>query len=294
VEQQRFSRRQVERSFRKFNNIVDDLFQATFETWGDTFTHLVTHCEQDPVMRVVIEPLRSNKNVDASTWYDDALASGCGMLGSCRYELPYDDDDKTALLYQVFVLFNNENMNINHFCIEFYGSTDPQDSVDKFNRELVRKFTREVSCRLEEIMEDIGDQQEVSREAMLVFHHHDYSTNIHGNIQGSNVATGGATISDSTASYTDNEELAAALKSLRPLIQDISEGQRETVDTALQLLVRATHDSSVSKEEVAEATRTIAASSPSVTARLREIAGKIGISLVSSSIFQGIKMALGL
>jgi hypothetical protein len=98
VERERFSRREVERSFRKFNDIVNDLFNAKFQTWGNMFTHLMEHCEKDPVMQVVTGPLKSNKNVNAEKWYNDALSSVGGRVGSGRYELPYDDEDKTALL----------------------------------------------------------------------------------------------------------------------------------------------------------------------------------------------------
>jgi len=289
-----FSRREIERSFRKFKDIVNDLFQAQFQTWGNVFTHLITHCEKDPVMQVVTGPLKANKNVDAERWYADARGSGGSMVGSGHYELPYDDEDRTALLYQFFLMLEDGKVNLNSFCIGMYGTTRYQESVETFNRELVEKFTREVSYRLDEIMEDIGDQQEVPREAMVVFHHHDYSLNVQGNIQGSNVAAGGSSISDSTGTYTNHEELAAALESLAPMLHEVAADQRASVERALQLLVQATHDPSISPEQVSEATRTISTNSPSMGERLKKIAGKIGLSLVSSSIFLGIKMALRL
>ena len=192
------------------------------------------------------------------------------------------------------MLFEEGKVDFYTFCLGMYGHTRFQDSVDTFNLELVKKFTREVSYRLDDVREDIGDKEEIPREAMMVFHHHDYSMNIQGDIQGSNVAAGGSTISDSTAAYTNHEELATALKSLKSLINEVSEGQRASVESALQLLVKATQDPSISTKQVAEATRTILASSPTMGEKLKGIAGKVGLSLVSSSIFQGIKIALGL
>jgi len=294
VSQEQFTRREVERSFRKFKDVVNDLFRARFQTWGNAFTHLITHCENDPVMQVVTGPLKVNKNVDAEKWYADALRSVGGMVGSGHYELPYDDEDQTALLYQLFLMLEDNKINFPSFCVGMYGTTRYQDSVDVFNRELVQKFTRELSYRLDEIMVDIGDQQEIPREAMVVFHHHDYSMNIHGNIQGSNIAASGSTISDSSATYTNHEELAAALQALAPIVQEVSESERAAVDKALQLLVQAAaHDSTISSEQVAEATKTLSTNSPTMAERLKGIAGKIGLSLVSSSIFLGIKTALG-
>jgi hypothetical protein len=291
--QESFSRRQVERSFRKFNDTVNDLFQAKFQTWGNTFTHLITHCEQDSVMNLVTEPLRSNRAMDADKWYKDALSSMSGMVGSGHYELPYDDDDRTALLYQFFLLLENNKVDFTKFCLAVYGTTGYQDAVHHFNQELVLKFTREVSYRLDEILADLGDRQDVPREAMLVFHHHGHTMNFHGPIQGSNVAAGGSSITGSSATYANNAELADALKALKPLIQEVVENQREAVEAAIALLVKAATDQTVATADVQSAAETVAASSPALKERLTSIARKVGLSLLGSSIFQGIKMSLG-
>lgn len=290
----RFPRRVVERSFRKFNDIVNDLTYAQFQTWGDTFSHLITHCRTDPVMQIVTAPLAANKRVNAEKWYNEARESVGGMVGSGSYSLPYDDEDRTALLYQFFLMLENGKVDLISFCVDMYGTTRFQDAVQTFNAELVQKFTREVSYRLNEIIADIGEEQSVPREAMVVFHHHDYSTNVHGNIQGSNVATGGSSISESTATYSTAEDLAGALKALHPLVGEVAARDRIQVGAAVQVLIDAAHDKSIGAERVAEATRVIADKSPSMGQRLRELAGKVGISLVSSAIVQGIKSGLGL
>jgi hypothetical protein len=289
-----FPRRDVERSFRKFNDIVSDLFNAKFQTWGDAFAHLMTHCEEDPVMRIVTEPLRLNKHVDAGKWLADASASVGSMVGSGRYELPYDDDDRTALLYQFCLKIANEHLDISRFCVHFYGLTNFQEMTDTLNRELIHKFTREVSYRLDEILQDIGTQTTVSREAMLVFHYHDQSTTINGNIQGSNVATSGASISDTSASFDSLPELATAFQSLTLLVRDLSDSQRTTAEQAIAALVDAATSGGRSTTDVASAATAVSNASPALARRLREIAGRIGTSLVASSIFQGIKMAVGL
>jgi hypothetical protein len=295
---EQFTRREVERAFRKFRDLLTDLMQARFQTWGDTFTHLIAHCEKNPVMRVVTEPLRANKNVDANRWYLDTLASVLGMVGSGRYSLPVDDDDRTALLYQLFLKVEYENINISEFCMSVYGTTNYQEMVSVFNEELVTKFAREMTYRLDEVLTDLGTSQEVPREAMLVFHFHDHSQqdnsmHITGPIQGSNVAVGGSSISNSSATYTTNAELAEALKGLKPLIREVTESQRDAVAVALDVLVEATQKA-IPVAQVAQATDTLAKSSPSFTDRLKDITGKIGIGLLSSTLVQGIKAGLGI
>ena len=289
-----FPRRDVERSFRKFNDIVSDLISASFQTWRNSFTHLIQHCEQDQVMRVITEPLRSNSAVDASKWYADAMATVGGMIGSGRYQLPYNDDDRTALLYQFFLNIQNKGLSVDEFCMAMYGTTRFQEMVDTFSRELVLKFTREVSYRLDEILQDVGDQQTVAREAMVVFHHHDHSTTIHGDIQGSNVAASGGSVSASNATFNSATELARALKSLSNLVNDIPASHRSAVQQAIDLLVAAASSSAHNVPEITDAAKTVSKASPALAERLKEIALGIGTSLVTSSIVQGIKMAIGL
>ncbi len=299
--QETFSRREVERAFRKFNDLVSDLMQAVFQTWGDCFTHLIAHCEQNPVMRAITEPLRQNTNVDASKWYGECLGSVRGMVGSGRYALPTDDDDRTALLYQFFLKIEHESLDITKFCMAVYGATKFQEMVRIFNAELVQKFAREVSYRLDEITQDIGEATEVRREQMLVFHIHDHSGQDHsmkfnGPVLGANIAGPGATITGSTATYNTNADLAAALKSLRPLMADIAEEQRQAVETALSAMVEATEKNvPVARlAEVQPAVAQLVSASPTMRARLLEIGGKLGLSLTGSAVFQAIKTAFGI
>jgi hypothetical protein len=287
--QEQFTRREVDRAFRKFKDLCDDLFQAKFQAWGHSFTHLIKHCEENPVMRAVTDPLRANKNVDARKWYNDALASVTGMVGSGHYELPIDDNDRTALLYQFFLLIENEGIDVDRFCTAVYGDTQYQAMVSHFNQELVHKFTREVSYRLDEIIEDIGESAMVPREAMHVFHYHDHSLSIQGGIHGSNLAIGASTISDSTASYNSGADLVEALKSLRPLLHEVKKDQHDIVEIALQTLIRSAEGEQTTPEQLKQSIETLAKTSPGIGERLKGIAGKIGLSLLSSSMFQAMK-----
>jgi hypothetical protein len=293
-----FSRREVERAFRKFKDTYSDLMRARFQSWGGVFTQLMTHCETDPVMRVVTDPLRKNKNVDAEKWHADTLGTVRGMLGSGHFALPPDDDDRTALLYQFFLNIEAGKADVRTFCIRVYGETKYQGMVQIFNDEFVLKFAREVTYRLDDVMKDVGNAEVIASEQMTVFHYHDHSThnnamNFHGPVQGSNVAGPGASIADSTAAYNTNADLAEALKALRPLISDVVEGQKDAVEKALAVLVEATHKD-VPVAQVAQATETVAKASPTLGERLRDISGKIGLSLVASALVQGIKMGLGI
>lgn len=60
-----YSKREVERSYRKFSDIVSDLMAARHQTWGSSYDHLMGHCRNDQIMQIVLAPLARNKNIDA-------------------------------------------------------------------------------------------------------------------------------------------------------------------------------------------------------------------------------------
>lgn len=288
-----FARRSVERSFRKFTDIINDLLQADFRTWGNSFTHLVTHCENDPIMKVVIGPLKDTNLADAHAWYEQFARSVGGMAGSGRYELPYDDDERTALLYQFFLMIENGEVAFDRFCIDAYGKTHFQEMVWTFNRELVEKFAREVSYRLKEILEDTAEESLISSGAMILFQHFDQSTNIEGNVVGSVVAAGDSRISNADISYSSYQEVGSALEGLVPLVEEVSEEFQSTVRESLEGLILMAREGTPSRNQVEEFATVIRDQAPGIAAALKSIALSMVGSLAASGLFHGLMAVLG-
>ena len=289
----KFPRREVQRSFRKFTDLVNDLLSSKFQTWNDALSHLLSHCESDPVMQVVMTPLKTDSRIDASKWWQDAVASVRGMVGTGHYSLPINDDERMALLYQVLLLVNSGDADLGQFCISVYGLSKYQDMVDTFNHEIVRKCTREVSYRLDEVAETIGDQTEVSRDSIVVFHHHDYSTTIAGGIQGSNVAIGSSSVSHSSASVGTPIELASAIRGLKSLASDCTRINRATVESLVDLLAARAEAGDGDRDEVVESVKAVAEICPTMRSRLLGIVSGVSTSMAGSIIVEGIKLAFG-
>lgn len=286
-----FPRRQVERSFQKFNDTVQDLFRAPFQAWDDTLARLMTHCEQDPVMKLVTDPLKSSQDFDAKEWFEEASNSAEGTIGTGTYKLPSDDEQRTALIYQVLLLVQN-GLSINDFCIEVFGVKKYQDMVSVFNQELVLKFTREVSYRLQEILQDIGDEAQVPESLLYVFNL-SHSVVVQGNVQGANIANSGSTVSGSTATFESAKEFADSLSLLADLLNTVKTELREEVSNAIEVLKASLLGSQISEDEVKQAAVVIASSSPQMKAKIKEFLGRLGTSLIGSTIFQAIKSAFG-
>jgi len=207
--------------------------------------------------------------------------------------LPTDDDERTALLYQVFLKVEHESLDITNFCMAVYGPTKYQQMVSSFNQELVTKFTREISYRLDEIAADTADQTDIPREAMVVFHYHDYSTTISGTVQGSNIATGNAEIRNSTAQYNTPADVAAELRALKSLASEFSKTNQATITQALDFLASATESEDADVNEVIETVQTVAELSPTISSRLKGLLVGASSSLLGSAIMEGLKVVLG-
>jgi hypothetical protein len=290
---EKFTRREVERAFRKFKDVVHDLMQADSHTWGDRLTHFMEHCEKNPVMQVVTEPLRKNTRVNGRKWYEDFM-SDYRREGSATYRLPPDDEDCTALLYQFFyeAEYRSEEIHLLDFCYSAFGETEFDRQVYKLNKELVSKLTREIGYRLDEAYQDMGDAQEVDREAVTVFHYHDNKTTIQGGVYGGIVATGNASVSDSSAVYNDPAQLATAIGSLRESLHEVNEAQRETVGKAIDALAQAARLSNIPVAQVAKEAETVASASPGLRKCLADIAVKASGTLAASAFILLIKAAL--
>ncbi|MBN2208813.1 MAG: hypothetical protein JW759_05930 [Candidatus Coatesbacteria bacterium] len=238
-------------------------------------------------MQVIVAPLKANTRINAREWYKNCLAK------RGEYELPYDDDC-TALLYQFFLMIMSKEVPIEQFASIAYLKSNLTDSYFAFNHELVFKFTREVSYRLDEILQDVGDQDEISGESMLVFHHHDSSTHFHGDIIASNVATSGGSISSSSVQYTSSDGVVKALRELIPLVNEVVADARETVKSSLDTLLTSAGDNAdVSVDQVRAAAEQLREHAPTIAQRLSTIASNIGTGLAASAIYQGLMAVFG-
>jgi hypothetical protein len=79
-------------------------------------------------MQVALAPLAGNKNIDAVAWYQWAMLTTGSMVGTGRYALPFDDKERTALLYQFFVLIAEDKVDLPLFRQNMYGASGYQDN----------------------------------------------------------------------------------------------------------------------------------------------------------------------
>jgi len=127
-----------------------------------------------------------------------------------------------------------------------------------------------------------------------VFHHHDYSTHITGGISASNVATGNASLSHSSASVGTPAELASEIRGLKSLAADYSRINRDAIASMLDSLAARAEAGDGDREEIAEIAKAVAEISPTIRARMMSLVSAVGTSMAGSIIVEGLKAALGM
>ena len=288
---QMFTVKEVVNSFRRFNDLSNDVRNASFQTWGECLLQLIVFCREDGVMRVVTEPLRTNPNVNFARWWQDFNSSGRVGIGTKQYELPTDNDDRISLLYQFFVSIVEHKINAFGFALQVFGKTKHQEKVNMLNSEIVEKFTREVAYRLKEVEKELGEREEVESSALTVFHYHGPVQTYHGavqNIEGGihgGIAAQNSTVTGNVITYNDKETFAAAVKALGEELTDVLDDHREAVSDAFALLVKAIQENTVPKtSQMATAIETIGEGSPGIFKSLKTIVEGAATSLVAEAL----------
>ena len=295
-----FTQRQVEKSIRQFNQIVSDVLGSTNETWVYNLTRLMQFCDNDPVTAQVTAGFRTDRTIDVVQWHTDAINLSRYNQGH-GISMPSDDQKRLSLLYQLFWKIAHKEFNAALISVNLFNATKIDDGMQKFNSQFIRPFTHSVVDLLENELMDIEEQNPSPNEASRVSHYHapvsqnsGTTTNIGGSVVGSNLAIDHSSVVGSSADVTNEEDGVAAFESLRALLADVSEANRQAVDESVAYLIQAARTGDFKKSQIIAATETIEEHAPSIKQRLIEFATGTFAGLAATSLWQAIKLGLGM
>lgn len=282
-----FSPTQVRISIRRFQDYARDVLDANPETFSTFFKIFVSHCETDPVMRVISAQLKANTNVDFKKWFGEFSESALHSAGGIGYSLPLDEEDRLALLYQFLLAIDGGQVDVLEFGVQAYGETQLDSIVSEFNRQIFSKFVRDAGYRLEELQQAVEGRERIPSEELIIFQHFDKQVVI-SNINQSNVAVDGSTI---VSSRTDS--VGRLKQQLRELAEEVhrSKGSEEAAEALLQL---AAAEDSTSKVKLATLVEVAVAREPTLKGKLAALVRNVGASLVANAIVAAIRFALGM
>lgn len=141
----------VRLALRDFIAYSRDLLDSKFQNFGNNLKIFIDFCETNDIMKTITEPLKLNSKVNLKDWWEEFSKTGGSFVGSKHYELPVNEEDRTALLYQFLVALNNGVYDFLTFTTGVYGNRRCGDDVTEFNDDITKKLVRGLNNRLDEI-----------------------------------------------------------------------------------------------------------------------------------------------
>lgn len=167
---------QVRKAKRRFYDLQSDLIGSKYHNFENHLKAFLDFTENDPILKQVIQELKSQDSTDINRWWDDFNKTGGSMVGSKRYSLPTDPDKAAAVLYKLMLGINNGQFNFLTFSMNVYGHQAIDQDVWEFNDDVTKKVVRVINQKLIEV-ENISIQKpkeqvitSIDKKAVFVVH----------------------------------------------------------------------------------------------------------------------------
>jgi len=123
-------------SLRLFNQDTRQVMVSNYRAIQTNLVILIDHCENDPVLSIVINRLKANRNINLDEWYDKVKDR------ENPFELPKDDENRLALLYQLLSKLVREKLDPVDVAYELFPSriTSLDHYVHEFSNNIMRPF----------------------------------------------------------------------------------------------------------------------------------------------------------
>lgn len=172
-----YDHKKIKRSFRRFRDYSGDLLNSDSKTFSNNLNIFIEFCENDEIMRIISAQLKLDGNVDINRWYSDFQKSGGSVIGSKKYVLPTNEEDRISILYQLLLKMHSNEIDFQRFCIDAYGKTNFNEMVWAFNDAISRPLIRDLGYRLDEIIETTNSDVGVPSEKLVIINTGDRSVN---------------------------------------------------------------------------------------------------------------------
>ncbi len=268
-----------------FRYIASRLIRCEFVDSDANLKRFMAFIESNPVIRSLID--------------EEVAAVDVGKyppLGrndyNYRWNIPTDPSAEFVYVYSLLRLTNEGAHNFSYQIIShFYdrSSTKIQDSVDAFNKSVVLPFIQRIERHIQNLMTDAGmnDSDKVSVQVS------DGSVYVAGSIQGSNIAAKDASVTDSTAAYSEGRSLMDGVAELRNFLSDVPSEQREEAEGAIEVLLKSASGEEITKPVLAEKIDLRARLSPQMKNHLANLLVNAGGSVAGHFVVQTIMFVLG-
>lgn len=192
-----FKQREVKKSFQKFQDYGSDVLNSDFHDFTARFKIFIHHCESDGIMKIITSQLKE-MDVNFQEWWEKGQKTGGSMVGSKRFDLPLDEGERDALMYQLILKFSTGEINLMQFCVDYFGENQFVQMIRQFNRAILIPLIRSISYKLREILdaieEELPEKEDVPIAMLLVYQDHRLTIGSENIFLGDSIIGGGSRI----------------------------------------------------------------------------------------------------
>lgn len=201
-----------EKSYKRFRDYSQTVSASSHVDFLTNLKIFINFVKKDEVLRPIIETIQKNTKIKGDIWYEKQSKTGGSFIGSARFELPSDEEERLSLLYQICELISEEKIQLNSFCMKFFTSNRLDDMVTDFNNTVFDKLFRLLKYKIEAVEEELRKlkrtEQVDERKFIKII---DKSTHIHGNV-------GGDVLTNNSKKSTPQEKVLGPYEEIKQII----------------------------------------------------------------------------
>jgi hypothetical protein len=166
---------QIQRSIQKFSDYGEDLLRSDYNTFDDRLKVFIKFCETDPVFSQIHRQILSVKRLNFDEWLEQGTKSVGSMVGSGQLDLPTDEEQRIATIYELLLRVNNGKVDVLGFIRNFFAisSTSITAHIEAFNDAITAQLIRELGYRLQEVADNlpVNKRESVPMASIQIIHH---------------------------------------------------------------------------------------------------------------------------
>jgi hypothetical protein len=254
-----FTSGQIRRSIQRFNDYSSDLIHSDMNSFEDRLNMFFNFCLTDEVFAVFHIQLISVEGIDFNQWLSKIQPRVGGMAGSGRLLFPTNVEQRLSVMYQLLHCVQEGRVPFLDFATNFFalGTTQITAYINAFNKAVTVPLVRELSYRLEDMLDSLPDDQSERVPASAIQIIHNAQNVIQQTASGNHIAQ--------TANVTANSEIEELFKKLKLSIQESipPSDQQEPLE-----IVEAAREEAISQNPKPSALKALFAALPPINSVL--------------------------
>lgn len=156
-----FTEKDVKRSIRDFNTLIEDILYSDYHTYKARIKAFLAKIKDDNVIHSIVKPLMEI-DVDLNKVHKRTQGHWIDKL-----DLPTDRNDQIAYILKVFKLDSEGSFSLEGLAFDIYQIRRISDNIEKYLYDIARPCLRELSFKLQDLVVDEVEGKEVIPQSSL-------------------------------------------------------------------------------------------------------------------------------